>query len=127
MKVDFFVVSEGAFCHDGSFTIVGMFDTVKANSFPYKLNVGIALKMSFNPQSSWEENFKICIYKKGEENEVYSFEGKMPEKQNGEGKLALVANIQGLVIPTAGIYNMVLFLGEKQKANYEFKVIEHGK
>ena len=127
MGVDFFIVSEGAYNHDGSFTIVGTFDILKANSFPYKLNVGISLKLSYNQQSKWDKDFKINLYKEGEEKEVYSIKGQMPDKQEGEGKLALVANVQGLVFPSAGIYKMVLFFGEVQKAVYDFKVIAHGK
>ena len=51
----------------------------------------------------------------------------MPEKQEDEGKLAMAANVQGLVIPSAGEYKMILFLGETPKAEYSFKVVENGK
>ena len=59
--------------------------------------------------------------------ELYNLGGNMPEKQEDEGKLAMAANVQGLVIPSAGEYKMILFLGETPKAEYSFKVVENGK
>ena len=63
MKVELFLACEGAFCHDGNLTIVGTFNVIKANTFPYKLNVGIALQLSFDEHSEWNEKIKINIYK----------------------------------------------------------------
>ena len=127
MKVELFLACEGAFCHDGNLTIVGTFNVIKANTFPYKLNVGIALQLSFNDQSEWNEQFKINIYKGDDENALYTIEGYAPKKQEGKGRLALVANIQGLLIPEESNYRMLLFLGDTEKAEYDFNVVAHGK
>lgn len=51
MKVEFFIVSEGAYNHDGSFTIVNTIDILKARTFPLKTNIGVSLKLSFNRNS----------------------------------------------------------------------------
>ena len=127
MGVDFFIVSEGAYNHDGSFTIVNTFDILKADKFPFKTNLGVSLKLSFNKTSVWEKDFKLKLYKIEDNQELYNLGGNMPEKQEDEGKLAMAANVQGLVIPSAGEYKMILFLGETPKAEYSFKVVENGK
>lgn len=128
MKVDFFIISEGAYNRDGSITIVNTYDTLKARTFPFKTSLGISLKLSYGKESVWEKNFKLKLYKTTDNNqELYSLNGNLPEKQKGEGKLALVANVHGLVIPSVGMYKMVLFLGENPKAEYEFKVVENDK
>ena len=127
MKVELFFACEGAFCHDGNLTIVGTFNVIKANTFPYKLNVGIALQLSFDENSEWNEKFKINIYKGNDGNALYTIEGIAPKKQEGKGRLALVANIQGLVIPEENNYRMLLYLGDTEKAEYYFNVVANGK
>lgn len=127
MKVEFFIISEGAYNHDGSFTIVNTLDILKANTFPFKTNIGISMKLAINKECKWEKTFKFNLYKENEDKEVYSLGGNLPEKQNGVSKLALAANIQGIVIPSAGKYKMVLYLGDTPKAEYDFNVVENEK
>ena len=45
MKIEFFTFCDGAYNYDGRLTIVGTYDDIKAQSFPWKTNMSFALKL----------------------------------------------------------------------------------
>lgn len=122
MKVELFTLCEGAFNHQGRLTIVDTLDKLSASKFPCKFNLGIALKLGFKDET-WITDFQMSF--KNAEKTLYTFKGKMPDPEEGEGKLSFSANLTGLEFPSAGNYNLDFIIGDEVLASYPFNVLQH--
>ena len=122
MKIELFTLCEGAFNTDGRLTIVNTFDNIKADGFPLKYSLGIALKV-FVPKTECK-NYEIRLSVISSDNSILH-EIKAPIKiamNNEDIRIALATNIQGIVFNSAGKYHVDVAFDENVLQSYSFDV-----
>lgn len=126
MKIELFTLCEGAFNTNGRLTIVNTFEDIVSEQYPWRGQLGLALKILFSREESG--GFDICVWIKAvnDTKPLHEIKGHLEIKHNGEGKdvrLAMCTNIQGVVLTNPGDYEVVVLVNDKVLQAYPFKAL----
>lgn len=125
MKINLFTISEGAFNKNGSLTIVNTIDTIVVGSYPSKVPIAFALKISTNEDDSGERKLAIVTKHLEKDRELSRIETvlKVPET---EGNYSFAANINGFAIPEVGTYSFAVYFDDKLASEVMIKAKTNG-
>ena len=111
MKVELFTLCEGAFNTNGRLTIVNTFEDIVSNQYPWRGQLGMALKIFVPKEEAGEHDLKISIESCAGSPKLHEMNAHMSfptgEKAN-DIHVALATNIQGLLLQTPGEYRVVV-------------------
>lgn len=107
MKLEFFTLCEGAFNSNGRVTIVNTYDILKSATVPCSLNLGVAIKLSFDKEEAGKHKITLPIISEETKSLVGRLESAftLPEAED-VGYLNMVANVQNMTFPTYGWYQL---------------------
>lgn len=111
MKVKLFTLCEGAFNTNGRLTIVNTFEDIVSNQYPWRGQLGMALKVFVSKEEAGEHDLRISIeagtgnQKLHEMNAHLSF--PTGDKAN-DTHVAMATNIQGILIQAPGEYKVTI-------------------
>ena len=111
MKLDFIIISEGAFNNNGSLTIVNTYNFIQVKTTKDKVAVGVAIRVCFNNNENGKKHFEFII-----ENRKNNFvvakvvsDLDIPVSED-EIYLNTATNLQGLSFPETGEYDFKVLI-----------------
>lgn len=126
MKVELFTLCEGAFNTNGRLTIVNTFEDIVSNQYPWRSQLGMALKLGFLKDEMGEYDIKVSILPESGGQPMHEISAHLSYKQSVQASdvhLAMATNIQGVVIPAAGIYKVDIRINDNLLQSFPFKAI----
>ena len=126
MKVELFTLCEGAFNTNGRLTIVNTFEDIVSKEYPWRGQLGLALKILFPRKESGGFDICVRIKPKDVEQPLHEIKGHLDINHKGEGKdvrLAMCTNIQGVVLTKPGEYEVVILVNGKVLQGYPFNAL----
>lgn len=121
MKLTLFTISEGAYNKGGSLTIVNTFDNVSVSSFPAKVPIAFAIKLSTTPEDGGDRKITIVIRHIEKERELSRIESNL-KVPNTNGNFVFAANINGFAFPEAGSYSFSLLFDDTYVTDLKISV-----
>lgn len=126
MKVELFTLCEGAFNTNGRLTIVNTFENIVSNQYPWRGQLGIALKLLFLKEEVGEYDITVSIQPSYEEQKIHEMKAHL-SMQTGEKAndvhVAMASNIQGLLISKPGDYKVVIDVNGAELYSCPFKAL----
>lgn len=125
MQIRVFTLCDGAYNYNGKLTIVGTTDNIKVPRTPAIVSIGLAIKVSFEPNEYGEKRLSVKIID-SENNSVMTPLVLPPTEARARGgeeaKIVLAGNLQGLSVNNDGDYRVVLTINDEDYI-LPFKVI----
>lgn len=111
MKLDIFAICEGAFNSNSRLTVVNVYDYINVVSFPVKVSLGVAIKITFRPDEAGDKNILLSIINREKNQEIAKMEAqtKVPHDKD-DVILNLASNVQGFSFPEPGKYDFKMYL-----------------
>lgn len=126
MRIELFTLCEGAFNTNGRLTIVNTFEDIVSEKFPWRGQLGLALKILFPHEESGGFDILVRIKPAGDAKPLHEIKGHLEIKHNGGGKdvrLAMCTNIQGVALNNPGDYEVVVLVNDNVLQAYPFKAL----
>lgn len=126
MKIELFTLCEGAFNTNGRLTIVNTFEDLIANQYPWRGPLGMALKLLVLQEEVQDYSFQIRIQNRDKTQTFHEMNAELKLAQqagHGDVRIALATNIQGLLLPVAGEYLVVISVNGNPLQTYSFKAL----
>ena len=124
MKVDLFTLCEGAYNTNGRLTIVNTFEDIISNQYPWRGQLGMALKIFVSREDAGEHDMKVSIESGAGNQKLHEMNAHLSfptgEKAN-DIHVAMATNIQGLLIQTPGEYKVVIVVDGSELYSFPFK------
>lgn len=126
MKVELFTLCEGAFNTNGRLTIVNTFEDIVSNQYPWRGQLGMALKIFVAKEEAGEHDLKVSIESCAGNQKLHEMNAHMSfptgEKAN-DIHVALATNIQGLLLQTPGEYKVIIEMDGSALHSCSFKAL----
>lgn len=127
MKVELFVLCDGAYNYGGRLTLVGVLDFVKTHRLPLIKNIGIGIRISCSKD---ERNNDIVLRITDDSGTAVipdllvnlSQQSFAASPKSTQEKISIGININGVLFKKKGKVEAVLFSQDQQVASYEFFV-----
>ena len=120
MEIRLFTLCDGAYNYNGKLTVVGTIDNIKVQRFPCSISIGVALKLVFAPNEVGDKHIVLDFINSDNISILppFDFQGDV-KIQDGEGKIAIAGNINGVPIEREGIYKQFAAL-EKDEIKWDY-------
>lgn len=126
MRVELFTLCEGAFNTNGRLTIVNTFEDIVSEQYPWRGQIGMALKILFPREEAGGFDLSVQIKAKDIEQPLHEIKGHLDINHQGEGNdvhLAMCSNIQGVVLTKPGDYEVVIIVNGNILQVFPFKAL----
>lgn len=126
MKIELFTLCEGAFNTNGRLTIVNTFEDIIANQYPWRGQLGMALKLLIPKDEIKDYSFQVRIQSADCTQTFHEMNAELKLSQpidQGDVRIALATNIQGLLLPVAGDYIVVISVNGNPLQTFTFKAL----
>lgn len=127
MKVVLFTLCEGVFNTDGRLTIVNTFEDILSNEYPWKGQLGVALKLLVPKNEPGEYDIQVCIKKAIGDQTLHQLNAHLSfpqEKEQHDVHIAMASNIQGLLLPAPGNYKVDIVINGEVQFSSPFKALK---
>lgn len=128
MKIELFTLCEGAFNTNGRLTIVNTFEDIISKQYPWRGQLGIALKLLVPKGEAKDYGFQLQI-QNTESKQVFhemNADLKLAQPEDaGDIRIAMATNIQGLLLPSPGEYSVSISIDGNLIQSFPFKALKH--
>lgn len=115
MNIRLFTLCDGAHNYNGRLTVVGTTDNVRVQNVPSKLNIGLAIKVSFPPSEYGEKKLiiKVCDNEGTDVMPEIALPSTIASARDGEeARLVLAGNLHGINITKEGWYYVKMYIND---------------
>ena len=126
MKVELFTLCEGAFNTNGRLTIVNTFEDIVSNQYPWRGQLGMALKVFVSKEEAGEHDLKLSIESAVGNQKLHEMNAHMNFPTGEKAKdihVALATNIQGIILQAPGEYKVIVEMDGSALHLYQFKAL----
>lgn len=125
MKIELFTFCDGAYNYDGRLTIVGTYDDIKAQSFPWKTNMSFALKLLVSNDEAGKKALNIKFTNAAGEPFAGEINTEIDIPQSDSvGHIAIASMMQGIVFNSEGKYNVCILENGHELKTFTFNVLK---
>lgn len=128
MIIELFTLCEGAFNTNGRLTIVNTFENIISNQYPWRGQLGIALKLLVPKGEIRDYGFQMRIQNLETKQVFHEINADLKLSQTedtGDTRIAMATNIQGMLLPSPGEYSVSISIDCNLIQEFPFKVLKH--
>jgi hypothetical protein len=116
MTIDILTLCDNAQQYQGKLVIVGTFNVIKANNFPFRYPaMTFVARMGFNKEEGGNYKLNFSVNKEGEEKDIIpKLSANVDITNNNEFSYSnFVLNFNGITFPSAGTYDFKLHIDDQ--------------
>ena len=111
MKLDFIIISEGAFNNNGSLTIVNTYNFIQVRTPKDKVSIGVAIRVFFDKNEIGKKHFEFFVENRKNSFVVAKVVSDLDIPNLGDDiYLNTATNLQGLSFPEDGEYDFKVLI-----------------
>lgn len=123
MRLDFIIISEGAFNNNGSLTIVNTYNFIQVGSFKDKVSLGVAIRVVFDKNEIGSKHFEFIVDNRQNKMLITKVESDINIPDSGDDiYLNIATNMQGLSFPEEGDYDLKVMIDGELLGTQSIKV-----